>query len=99
MSDHQIGGEYVSLGEWQHYIRSQKLAKTFLDVEALADFLHQQYRAAAKAFHNPAGATGCPFRHDHGWAACPKKSKDYFRRRAAWLLTPKPSFNGRKVSS
>lgn len=65
-------------------------------VNNLAEFLHQQYRAAAKAMHRmhkpgPVGA----LLHDHGWCDCYGKKKEYFLRRARWLLTDYPAANGR----
>jgi hypothetical protein len=99
-ASYRINGEEVCRNEYDHAERAENLERTFRTVEALADFLHQQYRAAAKALHTYRGATsGCTFRHDHGWAGCPTKGKKYFTRRAAWLLTLRPSFNGRKVAT
>jgi hypothetical protein len=100
--NYTIEGKAVSLGEFDHAQRAEALATAFetvsLDptttVHKLAEFLHQQYRAAAKSFHV---SDGCPFRHDHGFGECTIKGKKYFRRRAAWLLTLHPSLNGGKV--
>jgi hypothetical protein len=65
-------------------------------VEALAEQLHKEYRAAFKALHSGRGsfmgvgrvvskdATDCRSQHDHGWAHCHRQK--YFRRRAErWL--------------
>ncbi len=75
-------------------------------VENLAEFLHQQYRATAKAMAKMHGQAWNkhdgtvvykegPVLHDHGFGDCYGKKKEYFRRRAAWLLTDFPAGNGR----
>lgn len=80
-------------------------------INNLAEFLHQQYRAAAKAMERlhldsdhrrrEAGQVihECtpmgPMSHDHGWGDCYGAKKRYFLRRAKWLLTDRPAPNGR----
>jgi hypothetical protein len=72
-------------------------------IEKLAEFLHQQYRATTKAMvrlhksgpvHLSRLAQGA-FLHDHGWGDCYGKKREYFLRRAAWLMTDFPAYNGR----
>lgn len=73
------------------------LLTTVGEVEALAERLHKEFRAAFKALHSGSGTfmgvgrvqakhgTGCLCQHDHGWSKCHRK--DYFRRRAErWLV-------------
>jgi len=85
-----IDHEEVSLNEWEHAQRAQKLEVAFGTAEFLAEFLHQNYRATAKSFKVPG-----PRHHDHGWGDCYGSAKRYFLRRARWLLTTRVSQNGR----
>ena len=87
---YSVDGEPVSLGEFEHAKRAQNLRLTFGSAEKLAEFLHQNYRAAAKSFKVPG-----PKHHDHGWIDCYGRTKRYFLRRAEWLLSARPHFNGR----
>jgi hypothetical protein len=94
----------VTLNEQAHADRARRLREAFPghnSVENLAEFLHQQYRATAKAMiraHDLLHASNfVPYRalaHDHGWGDCYGKKKEYFKRRARWLLTNRPSSNG-----
>ena len=77
-----------SLMELEHKSRAIGLRRMF-NPESLAEFLHQNYRAAAKSIKVPG-----PKHHDHGWCDCYGRSKKYFQRRAMWLLTDAPAFNG-----
>jgi len=99
-----------SVVELEHATRARWLLQSFTNdpahspylndgtVNNLAEFLHQQYRAAAKALavmHNGCERRSRPILHDHGWGDCYGKKKQYFLRRARWLLTDYPSPNGR----
>jgi len=90
-----------SLAEREHAERAQRLRDAFpghAGAENLAEFLHQNYRAAAKSIsviqQQHWGPIG-PLTHDHGWGECHGKSKQYFLRRAQWLMTDYPATNGR----
>lgn len=52
----------------------------------LAELLHQNYRAAAKAMAAMHKIAIGPVAHDHGWCDCYGKKRLYFLRRARWLL-------------
>lgn len=89
--------------EVDHAVRARNLLVAFGTEEALAEFLHQGYRAAAKSAARHMCLDEPEFRrdsdhallHDHGWGDCYGHMKRYFLRRAAWLLSPRPHFNGR----
>jgi hypothetical protein len=96
--------------EMEHATRARSLKQAFgqvdtvlvspseATIEKLAEFLHQQYRATAKAMsklHHPLTPNHRPILHDHGWGDCYGKKKAYFLRRAAWLMTDFPAYNGR----
>jgi hypothetical protein len=76
----------VTLTE-RHNQRARGLRQTF-NQEGLAEFLHQNYRAAFKALHRQEEMStegpGCINEHDHGWGKCHKQK--YFMHRAARLL-------------
>lgn len=78
-----------SFMELAHAHRAAGLRR-FFNPESLAEFLHQNYRAAAKSIGVPG-----PRHHDHGWCDCYGTGRRYFQRRALWLLSDNPSFNGR----
>jgi hypothetical protein len=82
--------ETLTQSQQEHSDRAHLLSDIFDSEEELAEFLHKNYRAAAKSFRVPG-----PKHHDHGWCDCYGKAKKYFLRRAKWLLTQVPHDNGR----
>lgn len=91
----------LTIAEQEHANRAKALDMAFGTVEALAEFLHQNYRAFAKSPHATGrsaavpGITGCNHAtaHDHGFERC--SARMYFFRRATWLMTEQPFPNGR----
>lgn len=83
-------GEMLCQAVVDHSNRARALFTTFGTAERLAEFMHQNYRAEAKSLK-----VRGPKAHDHGWCDCYGKFRKYLLRRAEWLLTEKPHFNGR----
>jgi hypothetical protein len=75
--------------EIDHLNRAVSLRIMFDTPAKLAEFLHQNFRAAAKSFEVKG-----PKAHDHGWCDCYGEYKQYFLRRAQWLMTNHPNPNG-----
>lgn len=84
-----VNGVSVCQNDYEQAKRATKLKESFANVESLAEFLHQNYRATAKSF-KVAG----PKAHDHGWSDCYGKMQRYFLRRARWLMAEVAHPNG-----
>jgi len=81
--------------ELEHAERARGLQSIFASEERLAEFLHQNYRATALAMERLHKIALGPAKHHHGFCDCYGKKKLYFFRRAKWLMTEFPKFNGR----
>lgn len=97
LSKTKLNDQSICLNEYDHALRALQLHEVFT-VTKLANFLHQQYRAAANSLYRERKKKGA-LRHDHGFCDCYGKSRRYFMRRASWLLDPFGTPNGWKRRS
>lgn len=88
LSECWLNNNSITLAEFDHAQLALKLEGIFT-IESLAEFLHQNYRAADKAMNREKAPKRGLFnlgKHDHGFKAC--HNKQYFLRRAASILDP-----------